>query len=50
MSPDSPYARAFRRAIETLGSAEQLADALDAPVTQIEAWAAGLAHPRRLLS
>ena len=42
---DTPYARAFRLAIDTLGGAEQLAQALDAPVTDIEAWATGLAHP-----
>jgi hypothetical protein len=45
MSSDTPYARAFRLAIETLGGAEQLAQALDAPVTDIEAWATGVAHP-----
>ena len=45
MSIDTPYARAFRRAIETLGSAEDLAGALGASVKDVEAWAAGLAHP-----
>lgn len=45
MPPDTPYARAFRLAIEKLGGAEQLAQALDAPVADIEAWATGVAHP-----
>ena len=45
MSSDTPYARAFRLAIETLGGAEQVAQALDAPVTDVEAWATGIAHP-----
>jgi hypothetical protein len=45
MSSDTPYARAFRLAIETLGGAEQVAQALDAPVTDVEAWATGVAHP-----
>ena len=45
MLPDTPYARAFRLAIDSLGGAAQLAQALDAPVNDIEAWATGLAHP-----
>jgi hypothetical protein len=45
MSSDTPYARAFRLAIEALGGAEQVAQALDAPVTDVEAWATGVAHP-----
>ena len=45
MSTDTPYARAFRRAIEILGSADRLAHALGSPVTDIEAWAAGIEHP-----
>ena len=45
MSPHTPYARAFRRAIETLGSAEALAGAVGASVKEVEAWAAGLAQP-----
>lgn len=45
MSTDTPYARAFRLAIETLGGAEHLAQALGAPVADIEAWAEGRAHP-----
>lgn len=45
MSGDTPYTRTFRRAIETLGSAEELAQALGASVPEIEAWAAGFAHP-----
>ena len=43
--PDTPYARIFNLAIDTMGGAEQLAQALDAPVTDIEAWATGVAHP-----
>jgi len=45
MSSDTPYARAFRLAIETLGGAEQVAQALDAPVTDVEAWATGVVRP-----
>jgi hypothetical protein len=45
MPGDTPYTRTFRRAIETLGSAEKLAQALGASVSEIEAWAAGFAHP-----
>ena len=45
MSGDTPYTRTFRQAIETLGSAEQLAQALGASVTEIEAWDAGFAQP-----
>ena len=45
MSGDTPYTRIFRRAIETLGGAQELAQALDASVTEVEAWAAGFAHP-----
>lgn len=45
MFPDTPYAKAFRRAIETLGGAEQLAPAVGASVAEIEAWAAGISHP-----
>jgi hypothetical protein len=45
MSTDTPYSRAFRRAIEIVGSAERLASTLGSPVADIEAWAAGMAHP-----
>jgi len=45
MSDDTPFTRTFRLAIETLGDTEQLARALGASVAEIEAWAAGLAHP-----
>lgn len=45
MPADTPYSRTFRLAIDTMGGAEQLAQALDAPVTDIEAWATGVAHP-----
>jgi DNA-binding transcriptional regulator YiaG len=45
MSGDNAYTRTFRRAIETLGSAERLARALGASVAEIEAWAAGFADP-----
>ena len=45
MHSDTPYARAFRRAIETLGGPEPLANAVDASVDEIEAWAAGHAQP-----
>ena len=45
MSGDTPYTRTFRLAIETLGGAERLANALGASVADIEAWAAGRAHP-----
>jgi hypothetical protein len=45
MSSHTPYARAFRRAIEVVGSAGQLAAAVGASIAEIEAWAAGAAHP-----
>lgn len=45
MPGDTAYTRTFRRAIETLGSAERLAGALGASVADIEAWAAGFADP-----
>ena len=45
MSDDTPYTRTFRLAIKRLGDSEQLALALGASVAEIEAWAAGLAHP-----
>ena len=45
MSSDTVYTRTFRRAIETLGGAEQLARIVGASVAEIEAWAAGLSHP-----
>ena len=45
MSGDTPYTRTFRRAIETLGGVEELAQAIDVSASEIEAWAAGFAHP-----
>ncbi len=45
MSGDTPYTRTFQRAIDTLGSVEELAQAIGASVTQVEAWTAGFAHP-----
>jgi len=45
MSGDTPYTRTFRLAIETLGGAEKLALALGASVSEVQAWAAGFAHP-----
>ena len=45
MSGDTPYTRTFRLAIDRLGGAEQLARAIGASVVEIEAWAAGHAHP-----
>ena len=45
MLGDTPYTRTFRLAIDRLGSAEQLAQAIGASVVEIEAWAAGHAHP-----
>jgi hypothetical protein len=45
MSSDTVYTRTFRRAIETLGGAEQLAQVVGASVGEIEAWAAGLSQP-----
>lgn len=49
MSPYTPYARAFRRAIEIVGSAEAVAGAVGASAKEVEAWAAGLAHPPHIL-
>ena len=45
MPGETPYTRTFRRAIETLGGVEALAQAIGASVSDIEAWAAGFAHP-----
>jgi hypothetical protein len=45
MSYESACTRTFRLAIETLGSAEQLANTIGASVAEIEAWAVGNAHP-----
>ena len=45
MSADDAYTRTFRRAIDTLGSAERLARALGASVEEIHAWVTGLAVP-----
>jgi hypothetical protein len=45
MSGETAYTRTMRRAIETLGGVERLANALGASVAEIEAWAAGLADP-----
>ena len=45
MTYESACARTFRLAIETMGSAERLAHAIGASVTEIEAWAKGNAHP-----
>jgi hypothetical protein len=45
MSSDTAYTRTFRRAIETLGGVEHVAQVLGASVAEIEAWAAGFAAP-----
>ena len=45
MLGDNTYTRTFIRAIETLGSVERLAHALDASTEEIEAWAAGHVEP-----
>lgn len=42
---DDAYTRAFRRAIDTLGSSERLARALGASVAEIDAWSTGAAVP-----
>jgi DNA-binding transcriptional regulator YiaG len=42
---DDAYTRTFRRAIDTMGSAERLARALGASVAEIESWANGTAVP-----
>jgi DNA-binding transcriptional regulator YiaG len=42
---DNAYTRTFRRAIETLGTIERLAETLGASVKEVEAWAAGAAVP-----
>jgi hypothetical protein len=42
---DDAYTRAFRRAIDKLGSSERLAKALGASVAEIEAWALGAGVP-----
>ncbi len=45
MSDDTPHTRTLRLAVETLGSAERLAQAIGASVAEIEAWVAGHVHP-----
>lgn len=45
MSDDTVYTRTFRRAIDTLGGADQLGKALGASVGEIQAWAEGLTVP-----
>jgi hypothetical protein len=45
MFRDTAYTRTFRRATETVGGVEPLANAIGAPVAQIEAWNAGLKDP-----
>jgi hypothetical protein len=45
MSAENAYTRTVRRAIETLGGVEKLAQALGASVVEIEAWAAGHSNP-----
>ena len=45
MSYESACTRTFRLAIETVGSAEQLANTIGSSVAEIEAWAMGNAHP-----
>ena len=45
MSGDTVYTRTFRRALETLGGAQQLARALGASVEEVESWVCGAAVP-----
>ena len=45
MSTDKRIHEDISLAIERLGDAEQLAQAIGASVAEIEAWAAGHAHP-----
>ena len=45
MTADTTYTRTLRRALEALGSAEELADALGATLAEVEAWAAGRTDP-----
>jgi hypothetical protein len=45
MSYESACTRAFRLAIETVGSAEELASTIGSSVAEIESWAMGNAHP-----
>jgi len=42
---DTAYTRTMRRAIESLGSPERVAQALGVTVSDIEAWAAGHSNP-----
>ena len=43
--PDTVHTRTLRRALDTLGSVEQLAAALSVSVLEVEAWLAGLEPP-----
>ena len=45
MSPDTVYTRTLHRALDTLGSVEELAAALGVSVVEVEAWLAGLEPP-----
>jgi len=45
MSVDNAYTRTMHRALATMGSAAQLATALDASVAEVESWAGGLQDP-----
>jgi hypothetical protein len=45
MSAENAYTRTMRRAIQALGSAERVAQALGVTVSDIEAWAAGQGNP-----
>ena len=41
----TPVIRTLRRAAQTLGGKQQLADALGATLTEVDAWLAGSATP-----
>ena len=45
MSAENAYTRTMRRAIQSLGSVERVAQALGVTVADIEAWAAGQSNP-----
>jgi DNA-binding transcriptional regulator YiaG len=45
MSAENAYTRTMRRAIQSLGSVERVAQALGVTVADVEAWAAGHSNP-----
>ena len=45
MTPDKPTQAIFRSAVDVVGGAERLAEALRVPREDVDAWIAGRANP-----